>query len=150
MNYNVNIFVRRANELFGKKSQQEIANEIGISQTYVSSIKSGKIKSPGADTVSRIAEYYNVSADWLIGLSDCKSQVERSRETSLRKVLHLEVVRSQISEIIANTVAKCDTTVEALARIDDITKIFEDALSIGVPEGFKIVKNREVNANGII
>lgn len=68
-NFDCACFVKRANQLFGDKSQQEIAKEIGISQTYVSSIKSGKIKSPGADTVFRIAEYYNVSADWLLGLS---------------------------------------------------------------------------------
>lgn len=79
-NFDCNIFVKRANELFGDKSQQEIAQDVGISQTYVSSIKSGKIKSPGADTVFRIAEYFNVSADWLLGLSDCKTTDKTTKE----------------------------------------------------------------------
>lgn len=61
-----------------------------------------------------------------------------------------ETVRSQISDIIANTVATCGTTVEALAGIDEITKIFEEALSSGIATGFQIVKNREVTINGIV
>ena len=50
--------------------QNEIAEKIGISPSVLSKLCSGNSKAPSADTVFSIAKYFNVSADWLLGLSD--------------------------------------------------------------------------------
>ena len=112
-NFDCSIFVKRANELFGDKSQQEIAREVGISQTYVSSIKSGKVKSPGADTVFRIAEYFNVSADWLLGLSDCRTTDKTTKEICKTVGLSGETVDFLTAESFCN---KYDTPLKIKTR----------------------------------
>ena len=74
------IFCERAKELFGERGQVELANAIGISQGVISVIKRGDSKTPSADTIYRIANYFNVSADWLLGLSDIKSADKATKD----------------------------------------------------------------------
>lgn len=74
------IFCERAKELFGERGQVELASAIGISQGVISVIKRGDSKTPSADTVYRIANYFNVSADWLLGLSDIKSSDKATKD----------------------------------------------------------------------
>lgn len=73
-NFNSDIFCERVNYLLGDTGQMELAEKIGISQGVISAIKNKKVKAPGADTIYKIAEHFNVSADWLLGLSDVPSQ----------------------------------------------------------------------------
>lgn len=71
--FDSNMFCERAIELFGDIGQMELAQKIGISQGVISAIKNKKIKAPGADTVFKISKYFNVSADYLLGLSNVLS-----------------------------------------------------------------------------
>lgn len=71
--FDSNMFCERAIELFGDIGQMELAQKIGISQGVISAIKNKKIKAPGADTVFKISKYFNVSADYLLGLSNVMS-----------------------------------------------------------------------------
>lgn len=50
-------------------SQKEIASDIGVSSGILSEWCSDK-KTPSIDALFKIAKFFNVSADWLIGLSD--------------------------------------------------------------------------------
>jgi transcriptional regulator with XRE-family HTH domain len=67
------IFCKRAIALFGETGQKELSSKTGISQAVISSIKTKSIKSPSADTIFLLANYFNVSTDWLLGLTDIKS-----------------------------------------------------------------------------
>lgn len=67
-NFNSDKFCERAKNLFGDAGQVELAQKIGVAQGVISSIKTGKAKSPSADTVYKIATYFGVSADWLLGI----------------------------------------------------------------------------------
>ena len=73
-NFNCDIFCDRVNLLFGDMGQMELAEKIGISQGVISAIKNKKVKAPGADTIFRIANHFNVSADYLLGLSEASTQ----------------------------------------------------------------------------
>lgn len=73
INFESDVFCKRAKKLFGDMGQMELAVKIGISQGVISSIKNNKAKAPAADTIFRIARYFNVSADYLLGLSDVPS-----------------------------------------------------------------------------
>lgn len=72
-NFNSDIFCKRVNELFGKTGQKELSNKLGISQSLISDIINGNVKSPRADTIFSIANHFSVSVDWLLGLTDVKS-----------------------------------------------------------------------------
>lgn len=73
-NFNCDIFCERVNSLFGSMGQMELSEKIGISQGVISAIKNKKVKAPGADTIFRIANFFNVSADYLLGLSKIPTQ----------------------------------------------------------------------------
>lgn len=52
-----------------KLSQTALAEEIGISQRAISYYESGK-DTPSLEILIRIADYFNVSLDYLVGRSD--------------------------------------------------------------------------------
>lgn len=63
------VFSKRLKQLRGNKSQDEVAKGIGISRGALSYYEKGE-RNPDINTLSSIAKYYNVSADYLLGLSD--------------------------------------------------------------------------------
>ena len=74
MSYNIfvkNKFAVRLNELLteNKISKRELAKKIGGSATSISDWSTGKIQ-PTVENVYLIAEYFQISADYLIGLKD--------------------------------------------------------------------------------
>lgn len=73
-NKDKNMFQKRFNEIVGDKSkQEEIAKKIGTSRQNVGNWLSGRAK-PDIYSLSRIAEEYNVTTDYLLGNTDIKSQ----------------------------------------------------------------------------
>lgn len=72
---NNNIIGERIKELreqAGEK-QEELGEMIFSSQTAISHYENGRIK-PNVDTIAAIAKHYNVSADYLLGLTDKKAK----------------------------------------------------------------------------
>ena len=67
-----NIFSDRLKKLRGDKSLQEVADAIGISRVSLGYYETGK-RTPDIDVLYKIAAYYEVSADYLIGCSDVKA-----------------------------------------------------------------------------
>lgn len=61
----------RLKELRGTVNQLEVAEAIGISRAALGYYESGKRK-PDADIIRKLCEYYHVSSDYLLGLSDIK------------------------------------------------------------------------------
>lgn len=45
-----------------------MSNEVGISRSFMTELKSGRTKNPSADTLSKLAAYFNVSVDDLVSL----------------------------------------------------------------------------------
>ena len=54
-----------------KKSQSEVASEIKITQRKLSYIETGKTE-PSLEDLIRICKYYNVSADYILGINENK------------------------------------------------------------------------------
>ena len=61
-------------------SQQEIANILGINQSYYSKCERGVHKLHLSDAV-KLAEFYKTSVDYLVGLTDVKDPYPKSRRS---------------------------------------------------------------------
>ena len=67
---------KRSNE-----TQTDLANCIGTTKSHVSEMENGK-KTTTAEKIALICEHYNISADYLLGLTDDpKPKRQRTRES---------------------------------------------------------------------
>ena len=69
MNNVTDEFSKRIKKLRGEKSQQEVADKIGISRVSLGYYESGDRK-PDIEVLSKLSNYFNVTTDYLLGLSD--------------------------------------------------------------------------------
>jgi transcriptional regulator with XRE-family HTH domain len=58
--------------------QQRLADEIGTSKSSVNMYERGE-REPGIETVTKIAEYFNVDVDYLFGTSDIRRRREQMK-----------------------------------------------------------------------
>lgn len=94
-----------------KISQQKLANELKVSQSTVGMWENGKNK-PEFDTLIKIADYFNVSVDYLLGKSENKnkpadeniSELDKELIKIMSKLTPAEAVRVRdfVSGLIAN------------------------------------------------
>ena len=66
-----NLFASRLKELLEENhlSKRKLAKEVGVSAASISDWTNGKIQ-PTAESIYVIAQYFNVSSDYLLGLED--------------------------------------------------------------------------------
>lgn len=81
-------------ELRGKKERTIAAAGIGISRTALINYETGKRK-PDIDILEKIANYYKVSADYLLGRTDVKTQ-----DMSLRQVSEITGLSENAIQLI--------------------------------------------------
>lgn len=115
------IFCERAKQLFGDIGQVELAKKLEISQTYISAIINKKIKSPGADILYKIAKYYNVSADYLLGLSNAPTC-----DTELKVVCQYIGCSQETVEFLKNNP---DIDIELLKKYYEIRKPLNEIIN---------------------
>ena len=72
MNFNENLFMLRRRD---NLSQEELAEKLGVTRQAVSKWESAQ-SSPDLDKIVEMCKIFNVSADNLLGLSDCPSSPE--------------------------------------------------------------------------
>lgn len=53
-----------------KKTQKEVAIAIGVTTSAYANYEYG-IREPSVDIIIKLCKYFNVSADYLLGLTDC-------------------------------------------------------------------------------
>ena len=66
--------LRESREKRGLRNSQ-VALYLGITTSYVSQLENGK-KQPSLEMLTRLVEYYDVSADYLLGLTDDPTRYE--------------------------------------------------------------------------
>lgn len=67
--------IRELRESAGYKSQQSFADAFGIAQSTVGNWEAGK-REPNYETTIRLADFFHVSVDYLLGRTDQKSMAE--------------------------------------------------------------------------
>ena len=70
------IICARVNEILGQDTQETAAQKLHMAQSTVSKIKSGK-QTPTTETLVHIAKEYEVSVDWLLGLSEERKPIKK-------------------------------------------------------------------------
>lgn len=61
--------IRELREAAGYKSQKEFADAFGVAQSTVGNWEAGK-REPGYDTVQKLADFFHVRSDYLLGIDD--------------------------------------------------------------------------------
>ncbi|WP_158738660.1 helix-turn-helix domain-containing protein [Alteribacillus sp. YIM 98480] len=77
-----NVFGERARNLRDKKgkTQEDVANAVGLSRARYSHYENGRVE-PDIETIRKLADYYECTTDYLMGLSDIPS----NEDTSVRE-----------------------------------------------------------------
>ena len=86
------------------KSQKEVAYETGIGYKRYNSYETG-VREPDSETLLILADYFDVSVDYLLGRTDEKketgSPVDNDGELSLTKKLLIEKIKQMDDTTIA-------------------------------------------------
>ncbi|MCX7903252.1 MAG: helix-turn-helix domain-containing protein [Caloramator sp.] len=84
------MFSQRLKELRKEKklTQTELAKEIGLSKSAIVQYESNK-RIPNYEILSKLADFFGVTTDYMIGRTDYKTNIKKLEETLLayRKVL---------------------------------------------------------------
>ena len=86
MALNTEILRSRLREVFGSEPQDIVAKKLNLTQGTVSKILSGN-QQPTLETIYHISTAYNVSVDWLLGLSEKRRITKYSGETTYTSVV---------------------------------------------------------------
>lgn len=80
--YSNKMFIERASDLIfnSGKTQTELVEILGLSNGSIANLKNKKVQTPSAETVCVLANYFNVSTDWLLGLTDIRSTDKATKE----------------------------------------------------------------------
>lgn len=75
------LFIKRLRDLRDEKgvSQEEVSKAVGITKSTLSKYELGK-NEPGMMVAKKLADYFHVSFDWLVGYSDEKQPVMAKKE----------------------------------------------------------------------
>ena len=82
----VNDFPRTLSLLRKEKkiSQRKAAGDLGVSQALLSHYENG-MREPGLEFLVRAADYYGVSADYLLGRTDCPHMADAAVQRNAKK-----------------------------------------------------------------
>lgn len=92
--------MKEAREAAGYKSQQSLADALGVAQSTVGGWESGK-REPDFETLCRIASLLSVSIDWLIGAASKSTCLPAENVMSVDQLRHARVGSPQPVSLLA-------------------------------------------------
>lgn len=137
---------KKLKELRGSRTQQEIANAIGISRARYSHYEND-LREPDFETLKQLAQFHNVPIDYLLGRIDnldssktiSKTSIENnelslSHDETLALLKEYKIYASQqlkyIESDVPNSEKYRELLLESLNSLDDVIKSFENVLEI--------------------
>lgn len=91
INKKLEIFRERLKELRGGTRLQDVAKDIGISRASLGYYENGDRK-PDIEILMKLADYYHVSSDYLLGVSDVKRADSTIQSMALKTGLSEKVI----------------------------------------------------------
>ncbi|QYY44724.1 helix-turn-helix domain-containing protein (plasmid) [Aneurinibacillus thermoaerophilus] len=110
---------KRLKELRGKRTQEEIAKQIGLSRARYSHYENERSQ-PDHETLQKIADFHGVSIDYLLGRTDTPEKedsnedINKSDEEEFRK--WLDIYRSSSPEEREAIIRQAQLTLEIIRR----------------------------------
>ena len=132
--------LERIFELVKKKKiqQKDLATNIGVRPSTLSDWKKQRIK-PSVDDIIKIAQYFNVSTDYILGLTDIPCNTLSQSQTELTEN-EREILR------ILNTIPDKRQQIKFIGRIEQEAK--EYAASKDIVKQFKEIGDAQLAALG--
>ena len=132
------VFPERLSALMKKRNvtQEGLAHELGVKRQTVSLYKNGQSK-PDAEQLKNIAAFFDVSADWLLGLSDIETSDKNIRnvceytglsEDSIKWISEINAHQT-MTESISKQILKC---LNDLITSDDFPDILDGISNIRI------------------
>ena len=105
----------RIKELAKKRgvNLQKVSEDLGFSTNYLYSLKNKK--TPSADHIAKIAEYFNVSTDYILGRTDNPNFPTESVTTADGRVVDLSNLRERV--VLFDGKPLSDEDVDKIAQI---------------------------------
>ena len=106
-----------------KVSQQRLADEIGVSRSTIAMWESGKSQ-PDNDSLIKLAKFFNVSVDMLLGIEDENHLDNKKKLTILENGELLEILQDPNCKAIYDRLSRLnpDNLQIALAALDGIIR----------------------------
>ena len=98
-----NITIKRIKEIKGKMSQEKFAEKINSSQPVISKILNGE--APSINVLISISKEFDVSVDWLLGLSQKKSISHSSKYNSDDPLTYSDIIGFLVKMINNNSIS---------------------------------------------
>lgn len=94
-------FGERLKELRGKKTQEEVSTGIGISRPRYSHFENNR-NEPDLDLIQKIADYYKVTTDYLLGRSEDTRLTQEQDDIASEMAKKLEILINQLEGVDQN------------------------------------------------
>jgi len=104
----------RLAKAFGNDTQDVIARKLGMTQGNVSKLVNGE-QMPTVDTLVEVSKAYNVSVDWLVGVSDCPE---------IDGLVIEKLTYAQVALVIDRLIEKCTVEIPDLVEVAEVNGIY--------------------------
>jgi len=125
-----NILGQRLRKLREEKelNQQDIANVLGITYNAYGNYERG-VRSPDPETIRQLADFFNVSTDYLLGRDDSKNAPEKAFESALSDSPELlefwkELSKRDDLQLMFKQARKLSP--ESIRKVVEVIKLIED------------------------
>ena len=94
-------------------SQEEVSEKLGLAKATYGTYENGKY-SPDAEKIAKMADFFNVSADYLLGMEDINDNSQVERRKSIKK--ELKTISLEFETIIKETQKKYFKQIEEILK----------------------------------
>ncbi len=105
-----------------RHSQQTLADHLGVTRQCISNWIFGKTKPQEFETLVKIAQYFNVTTDWLLGMPNASKEVNADKY----QVMKTTGLSERAVDQLINASVEHPQAVDSLLSVNDFTTAMSD------------------------